>query len=336
MDIGSRPLLKAFSLVYNGSSLVYLTITTTEYSESPVVETLYFGNGTVTYNDVVYYYVTNLQGDVVAILDTTGTAVVEYTYDAWGNILTTTGSMANTLGMANPLTYRGYVYDAESSLYYLQSRYYNANVGRFINADILVSTGHGLLGNNMFAYCLNSPVYRADATGCSSVIPLPNIRDYFFMHRAVQYDIAEEYGFGIEVFISGSKGIGRLDLYDGTTNEYYEVKHYGAHEGDLFDKQMEKYDASHVSGWRFEEYSISGNVTRGNQILMGETQYSFWDIYYTSEGPGIITYVWVVNKERYAAYLALVACVATCAIATHYTSCGRIQQPEEVAFGLAT
>ena len=157
---------KVYDYVYNGSSLVYLTITTTAYGESPATETLYFGNGTVTYNEVVYYYVTNLQGDVVAILDTAGTAVVEYTYDAWGNILSTTGSMANTLGVANPLTYRGYVYDDESELYYLQSRYYDPEVGRFINADALVSTGQGLLGNNMFAYCGNNPPNRIDATGC--------------------------------------------------------------------------------------------------------------------------------------------------------------------------
>ena len=81
--------------------------------------------------------------------------------------------MASTLGVANPLTYRGYVYDTESGLYYLQSRYYNANVGRFINADTLVSTGQGLLGNNMFAYCLNSPISLIDESGT---------RAYFAMH----------------------------------------------------------------------------------------------------------------------------------------------------------
>ena len=60
------------------------------------------------------------QGDVTAILDASGTAVVRYTYDAWGNLLTTTGSMASTLGAHNPLRYRGYVYDNETQLYYLQ------------------------------------------------------------------------------------------------------------------------------------------------------------------------------------------------------------------------
>lgn len=73
--------------------------------------------------------------------------------------------MATTLGVLNPLTYRGYVYDRETQLYYLQSRYYNPEVGRFLNADIYTSTGQGLLGNNMFAYCLNNPVRYADHSG---------------------------------------------------------------------------------------------------------------------------------------------------------------------------
>ena len=67
-----------------------------------------------------------------------------YTYDAWGNPLTTTGSMAGTLGKLNPFRYRGYVYDTETGLYYLQSRYYNPETGRFINADNLVDTEDGV------------------------------------------------------------------------------------------------------------------------------------------------------------------------------------------------
>ena len=74
---------------------------------------------TVIYGGETYFYVTNIQGDVIAILDDTGATVVEYTYDAWGNVLTTTGSMASTLGETNPLRYRGYVYDEEVSNQYL-------------------------------------------------------------------------------------------------------------------------------------------------------------------------------------------------------------------------
>ena len=156
----------AYSYVYNGSQLSQMTVGG---------NTLYFAydaSGTplsVTYNGTAYYYATNLQGDVTAILNTSGTAVVTYTYDAWGNILTTGGSMASTLGTHNPLRYRGYVYDTETGLYYLQSRYYDPEMGRFFNADALIATGQGLLGNNMFAYCLNNPVIRRDTSGTEGV-----------------------------------------------------------------------------------------------------------------------------------------------------------------------
>ena len=115
------------------------------------------------------------QSDIVAILNTSGTAVVRYTYDAWGKLLTTTGSMTSTLGVHNPLRYRGYVYDNETQLYYLQSRYYNPAMGRFINADGFASTGQGILGNNMFAYCLNSPTQYEDSYGTTAIGVIPII-----------------------------------------------------------------------------------------------------------------------------------------------------------------
>ena len=102
---------------------------------------------------------------MTGLVTTSGMRVVTYTYDAWGSPLSTTGSLASTLGEQNPLRYRGYVYDTETGLYYLQSRYYNPAWGRFINADGYASTGQGIIGNNMFAYCGNNPVIRHDPTG---------------------------------------------------------------------------------------------------------------------------------------------------------------------------
>ena len=121
----------------------------------------------VTYDGTTYYYLTNLQGDVIAILNGTAETVVTYRYDAWGNILDTDGTMKDTLGLHNPLRYRGYVYDTETRLYYLQSRYYNPEWGRFISADNIDYLGADgtPLSYNLFTYCKNNPVMGYDTSG---------------------------------------------------------------------------------------------------------------------------------------------------------------------------
>lgn len=119
----------------------------------------------VYYNNTLYMYEKNLQGDVVALISPSLERVVEYTYDAWGNILSISGSMASTVGAANPIRYRSYYYDTETGWYYLQSRYYNPNWGRFVNADDYISTGTGFIGFNMYAYCNNNPVMYVDSSG---------------------------------------------------------------------------------------------------------------------------------------------------------------------------
>ena len=114
------------------------------------------------YNGKVYYYVLNAQGDVVRIVDGSRNVVASYSYDPWGKLLSSSGTLANV----NPLRYRGYYYDSETGFYYLQSRYYDPAIGRFINADSYASTdATGLLSTNMFAYCENNPVMRVDPTG---------------------------------------------------------------------------------------------------------------------------------------------------------------------------
>jgi len=137
---------------------------TLQFSYSPEGEAL-----SVKYNGTDYYYIRNLQGDVTGIYNYVGSVVVKYAYDAWGKIISVTGSMANTLGKLNPFRYRSYIYDEETGFYYLQSRYYDPEIGRFINADIFVSTGTGLNGFNMFAYCGNNPVMYVDVTGTMHV-----------------------------------------------------------------------------------------------------------------------------------------------------------------------
>ena len=120
----------------------------------------------MTYNGVKYFYLKNAQGDVTGLVNASGTQVVSYTYDPWGAPMSTDGTMAATLGAANPLRYRGYVYDTETGFYYVSSRYYNPEVGRWINADNQIAgVGGEILGYNMFAYCMNNPVNMSDPTG---------------------------------------------------------------------------------------------------------------------------------------------------------------------------
>ena len=91
--------------------------------------------------------------------------VVEYEYTPYGAILSTTGSMATTIGTINPIRYRGYYYDTETELYYLITRYYDPEVGRFLNADAIIGANGGIEGYNSFAYCNNNPIMYMDSLG---------------------------------------------------------------------------------------------------------------------------------------------------------------------------
>ena len=119
----------------------------------------------VTYNGATYRYVHSLQGDILGLQNGTGSFVVEYRYDAWGRQVGKTGSLAATLGTLNPFRYRGYVYDEETGLYYLRSRYYNPNWCRFISSDSVLGRVGSLLQHNLWAYCCNFPIVYLDEDG---------------------------------------------------------------------------------------------------------------------------------------------------------------------------
>ena len=156
---------------YHGKLLTHMTVDYTDWDEVAQQDKLHFFYDAqsrpvkIGYNGVIYTYVHNLQGDIVGILDSTGALVVEYKYDAWGKLLSTTGSLADTLGRRNPFRYRDYVYDVESGLYYLKSRFYNPNWSRFISKDSFVSNSRLICKNNLFAYCSNVPVISCDQNG---------------------------------------------------------------------------------------------------------------------------------------------------------------------------
>ena len=117
----------------------------------------------MNYNGTTYYYITNIQGDVLKIVNSSGTAMATYTYNAWGELLSSSGSLA----AVNPIRYRSYYYDAETGFYYLQSRYYDPVICRFINADDVTMLGvNGDFSSvNLFAYCGNNPIKNRDDAG---------------------------------------------------------------------------------------------------------------------------------------------------------------------------
>ena len=150
---------------YNGSILLGLK------RNSDILLFSYDASGNVVsvkFNGTEYYYLRNAQGDIVKLIDANGTTMVEYKYDAWGKGISTTGPMTSTLGAVQPFRYRGYVFDWETGFYYLESRYYDPITGRFISADVLLSTGQGVLGHNAYAYCLDNPVNMVDDGGSAS------------------------------------------------------------------------------------------------------------------------------------------------------------------------
>ena len=121
----------------------------------------------VDYKDKLYFYQTNLQGDITGIVDSNGNQVVTYTYDSWGKLLASTDNSGVDLAKKNPFRYRGYYYDVETGFYYLNDRYYDPKVRRFVNADSIdtLSVKKDFHDKNLYGYCDNNPVVRVDVEG---------------------------------------------------------------------------------------------------------------------------------------------------------------------------
>ena len=125
------------------------------------------------YEGVEYYYMKNVQGDIIGIVDAEGVIQAVYTYEPFGKLFsieTKSGFLRYdgdwSVGGMNPIRYRGYYYDYDTKLYYLNSRYYDPYVGRFLNADSQVSGVDGdIRGYNLFSYCFNNPINLSDDSG---------------------------------------------------------------------------------------------------------------------------------------------------------------------------
>lgn len=153
--------------IYHGNKLVHLT------NGSDSMHFFYDAQGRVAvvdYNGTPYIYLHNLQGDITGLVGQGNVRVVNYWYDAWGRHVRKDGCLASTLGTLQPFRYRGYVYDEETGLYYLLSRYYNPEWGRFLNGDTPSESASAALCNSTFTYSSNNPVMRVDQGGTKDYI----------------------------------------------------------------------------------------------------------------------------------------------------------------------
>ena len=141
-----------------------------ETTEDNTIWYLYDENDMVVgfeYENTAYYFEKNAQGDVTRVFDENGNALCEYIYDAWGNVVNILGD--KDIANINPFRYRGYYQDNETGFYYLQSRYYDSYVGRFLNADTVIGYGDNILSYNLFTYCLNNCVNCIDPLGNETI-----------------------------------------------------------------------------------------------------------------------------------------------------------------------
>ena len=166
------------SKTVNGKTTYYNTKDGVILSQTDGTDTLYFqydSNGTplgFVWNGTQYLYLTNQMGDVISITDANGNEIVQYEYDAWGKCVSTVTSQDNDieikLANINPIRYRGYYLDNETGYYYLQSRYYDPSICRFINSDIpeiSQKLKNISVGINLFAYCKNNAINYSDYDG---------------------------------------------------------------------------------------------------------------------------------------------------------------------------
>ena len=241
-----------------------------------------------------YLYEKNIQGDVVAVYDYDGSLVVRYAYNAWGAVSETEyGSEYDEESfevLCNPFRYRGYYYDTETDLYYLNSRYYDPAVGRFLNADGYINANGDLIGFNMFAYCGNNPVMLCDDCGEDAKNAI---------HNEVVDHAAAKYGLVSEEYLGR---YGRCDLVDYGDLAVYEVKPisymniFGSYKNKLLNNQLDRYVQGLTYNYSKIEDLAPVRFKRGTKSISGNFDYGDYEVYYSLMAPGEI-YYWTVPRD---------------------------------------
>ena len=164
------------------------------------------------YNGTKYYYIFNVQRDVIGILNQSGAQIVSYQYDPWGKVLSVDGSEASTIGQLNPIRYRGYYYDTETGFYYLQSRYYDPTVRRFLNPDTLILEDAKI---DLISYCKNNPVNYVDPSGNVVFYYGWSVSGSLGYHGEAAIVMAFDSQGGAAPFLMTAKGVGLVNASAG-------------------------------------------------------------------------------------------------------------------------
>lgn len=261
----------------------------------------------------VFWYEKNVQGDIVAVYDGAGNKLINYVYDAFGNFYEGySQANANSHARLNPFRYRGYYYDTDLKMYYLQSRYYDPAIGRFINPDKFATTGQGVLSSNMFAYCANDPVNYVDDEGTYYIwYVLKKTGNWGFIHRCVQAEIDnEDAGILTEVVIPkyvpymNRKVNYRADVVNHNNGSVWEIKHAG--KDPAMRTYVAQFQALHYINGDYKKGKHEGTTTylgrsgafsgRFN-IAVGAIAY---EVYYYTPANGAILYTITELGDKHA------------------------------------
>ena len=224
----------------------------------------------IEYNGTAYWFYKNLQGDIISIANADGDVIAKYTYDAWGACTVAEDTSEVGIATVNSFRYRGYYYDTEIGMYYLQSRYYDPNVGRFVNADDGVFTSNAVI-SNLFCYCLNEPVSCSDSEGRLRIVISSTVRSIVNLVGKVTSHVLDKLALSMSLYIySTITSQSEYTRNFSSDDDYYCI-------GKLMKKRL--YDSLLIDRrWR----SYAKNATRVGSTYCNTEPVSFGDSYKSS------------------------------------------------------